>query len=247
MIPAWLSLFDALAAIILVAAGVLGAHFEVIPAFFGFQMFILGGMMAALAFFSGLLGLARTRGSNRRAGKIAAGFGIIAGMSICIPIIVLAIRYHSPMINDITTDFIEPPTFAESGMLENNHDQNLIYNRARYESVQQAAYADIKPLMIASDPDACFDRVKAVAARMPNWSVTSVDPQRLALEGVATSRVFRFKDDFVIQVRPADGGGSEVEMRSRSRDRLADLGANVNHIRAFFARLKQQSASASAP
>jgi uncharacterized protein (DUF1499 family) len=51
---------------------------------------------------------------------------------------------------------------------------------------------------------------------------------------MSVSKVFRFKDDFVIQVRPAPGGGSLVEMRSRSRQQQADLGSNYERIVSFF-------------
>ena len=54
---------------------------------------------------------------------------------------------------------------------------------------------------------------------------------------MSTSKVFRFKDDFVIQVRPADGGDSLVEMRSRSRQQQADLGSNYESHRELFQRL----------
>jgi hypothetical protein len=41
-------------------------------------------------------------------------------------------------------------------------------------------------------------------------------------------------DDFIVQVRLGDNGGSLVDMRSRSRDRHADLGSNYNRIVSFF-------------
>jgi uncharacterized protein (DUF1499 family) len=52
--------------------------------------------------------------------------------------------------------------------------------------------------------------------------------------------LFHFKDDFVIEVRPSDGGGSRIEMRSKSRDGISDFGANARRIRAFFAMLARR-------
>ncbi len=62
------------------------------------------------------------------------------------------------------------------------------------------------------------------------------------IEGVDTSWLFRFKDDFVIEVRPDGADGSLVHMRSKSRDGKGDVGANAKRIRAFFARVAEQPA-----
>ena len=56
---------------------------------------------------------------------------------------------------------------------------------------------------------------------------------------MATSTLFRFHDDFVIQVRPAaETDYSLVEMRSKSRDGKGDLGTNYNRIESFFRALE---------
>jgi uncharacterized protein (DUF1499 family) len=81
-----------------------------------------------------------------------------------------------------------------------------------------------------------------VARTMPRWQVTSVDPETITLEGVAETPLFRFLDDFVIQVR-ASGEGSLIEMRSRSREGKGDLGVNAQRIKEFFATLQQWTPS----
>ena len=78
---------------------------------------------------------------------------------------------------------------------------------------------------------------------MHGWKVTYTDPKTRSLEGVATTSLFRFHDDFVIQVRPAPGGsGSLVEMRSKSRDGQGDVGANYKRIQSFLAGLSSAGA-----
>jgi uncharacterized protein (DUF1499 family) len=84
--------------------------------------------------------------------------------------------------------------------------------------------------------DETFRRVVAAARRMPAWEVTRADPAGRTLEGIATSRLFRFQDDFVVEVRP-QGDGSVIHMRSKSRDGKGDIGANAARIKAFFASL----------
>ena len=59
------------------------------------------------------------------------------------------------------------------------------------------------------------------------------------LEATATSFFFRFKDDVVVRVRPAPGGGSLVDMRSISRVGGSDVGMNAKRVRAFLGDLRQ--------
>ena len=87
------------------------------------------------------------------------------------------------------------------------------------------------------DTNAIASRVEAAAKQMPNWEILRSDPGAHVLEGVATSSLFRFKDDFVVEVRAQDNG-SVVQMRSKSRDGKGDIGANAARIKAFFAKLQ---------
>jgi uncharacterized protein (DUF1499 family) len=239
MIPAWLSLLDAVLGLMLVGAGIGAAHFGLITALFGFQMFLLGAMLAAFGLLMGLLGILRTADPTLRTGRYAAWVGVLIGLAIVIPTGVMAVRSRRfPRLDDVTTDFANPPAFMHAGQLEANQDRSLIYDRVHSEPLQQAAYGSIEPLAMPDyTPNIAFEHVKIAAGEMPDWRITWVDPHRLALEGVAVSRIFHFKEDFVIEVRPGAHGSSLIEMRSRSRDRINDLGANAHRIRAFFAML----------
>ncbi|HTW88074.1 MAG TPA: DUF1499 domain-containing protein [Candidatus Binataceae bacterium] len=241
MIPAWLSLLDAVLAVMFVAFGIAGAHFELIPPLFGFQLFVLGMLLAALGFFVGLIGILRTRDPAFRTGRRAALIGVLIGLAIVLPTATILVRSRDfPLLNDVTTDFADPPAFMHAGLLEENQNRNLGYDRARCEPLQKAAYRTIAPLATPASPAVAFQRVKVVAARMPDWRVIYVDPQRLALEGIAASGLFRFREDFVIEVRPGADGGSLIEMRSKSRGEISDFGANAAQIHAFFAMLARQ-------
>jgi uncharacterized protein (DUF1499 family) len=87
-------------------------------------------------------------------------------------------------------------------------------------------------------PDEVFAKTAILAGRIPNWLISRNDPQTHTLEGIATSGLFKFHDDFIIEVRPAEGGGSLVEMRSKSRDGKGDLGANYHRIMSFLTLVK---------
>ena len=96
------------------------------------------------------------------------------------------------------------------------------------------AYKDLAPLKTEDTPDDVYNHARIIAGEVRDWQLTYNDPQAHTIEGVATSMLFRFKDDFVIQVRPADGGGSLIEMRSKSRDGVGDFGVNYVRIKRFL-------------
>ena len=57
------------------------------------------------------------------------------------------------------------------------------------------------------------------------------------LEGVATTAVFRFKDDFVFVLRRDSAGNTIVQGRSKSRIGSSDLGANAKRIKQYFQKV----------
>jgi uncharacterized protein (DUF1499 family) len=242
MIPAWLSFLDALLAVLAVLVGSLGAHFDLIAPLIGFQIFLLGFLLSVLAVLTGILGLIRTASAKRRAGLPRAITGTILGLIIAVPILMIInnVRKYPP-INDITTDVDNPPEFVHATALPANRGRDMKYDRARYAALQQKGYGTVAPLKLDAPPDAVFAKVRVMAAAIPIWRVTYTNPQTKTLEGVATSRLFRFKDDFVVQVRPSGNGASLVEMRSKSRDGVGDLGTNYHRIERFFARLAATS------
>jgi uncharacterized protein (DUF1499 family) len=80
---------------------------------------------------------------------------------------------------------------------------------------------------------------------MPGWQVTGEDAAAGRIEAVATSRLFRFRDDVVIRVQAGpQEQGARIDVRSRSRIGQSDLGANAERIRAFLARVREMQAGA---
>jgi uncharacterized protein (DUF1499 family) len=205
------------------------AHFYIVPAMAGFVLFDLGGLLGVVALIAGVIFAVRGSG---------LGLGLVLGVLITAAFLAVALPAHKfPPINDITTDTTNPPQFVKAATLNANAGRNLGYPGAAFADQQRAGYPDLGPLQMSLLPDEAFRRVAAVARQMPAWEITRVDPTARALEGVATSRLFRFQDDFVVEVRP-HGNGSVIQMRSKSRDGKGDIGANAARIKAFFARLR---------
>ncbi len=218
-----------IAALALFIVGPLAAHVGLLPALGGFVLFDLGGLLGIVALILGGISWLRGRGG-------AAGVALGALVTVCFFAIAVPARRFPP-INDITTDPAQPPAFVRAGSLPSNSGRNMGYPGASFAEQQQKGYPALAPLRLSAPPDQAFQRVEAAARQMPDWEITRDDAGARALEGVATSRLFRFQDDFVIEVR-ADGGGSVVQMRSKSRDGKGDIGANAARIQAFFAAMR---------
>lgn len=253
MIPAWLSISSAVFAVLLTEVGVVGAHLGAIPPMTGFLAFALGFMIACLALLFGLTGLARSSAPESRSMRRKAATGTVLSLLVSVPVGFTMMRWLSmpyPNINDITTDYDNPPQFVNPPELSVD---SMKYDRARLEPIQGKYYPRLAPLLLHEQPDRAFARVRAAAnvppliglqmagqiPSVPGWFIVYIDPATRTIEGVETSYLFRFRDDFVIRVRPGpDRNSSLVEMRSRSRNGMGDFGVNYNRIREFFALLK---------
>ena len=244
MTVAWLAFFDSLLALSMLAAGMVGAHYHYTAPFTGFQMFLLGFLMGIIAVLLGVIGIFATRTPIRAAGRPRAIIGTIIGLLIVIPIVgMILTRPQVPAINDITTDFDNPPEFTYAGQIDANRGRDMKYDRAKYADRQQQGYGPLAPLKMPEPPDDAFKAVQKTAAEMPDWTITNTDTRNRTIEGYATSGLFHFNDDFIIGVRPGSDGGSLLEMRSKSRDGIGDLGVNHKRIKDFFARVEPGASS----
>ncbi|SRR5579875_74398 len=250
MILAWLTLFDGILAVALAVTGILCAHFGVLPPFnlhlstalFGLYLVLFGFFLGILGCIVGTIVLLTTLFMpSWRAGRGRAIAGIIVGLLVVVPILRIAWSTRQyPPINDITTDTQNPPAFVYAETLPPNRGRDMSY-KAETASAQLRApiYQNLKPLELPGSLDDVYKRAEIIAGEFPGWQITYRDPVHHTIEGVATSTLFQFKDDFVIQVRPApESGKSLVEMRSKSRDGKGDLGANYNRIESFFRALQ---------
>jgi uncharacterized protein (DUF1499 family) len=239
MIAAWMAFFDGMLAVTLAAVGILGAHLYWTPtAFFGFQLFVFGFLLSLLGFVLGIIGLLMTMSGPRRVARPRAVIGTVLCLVVALPVLWMFASHRYPAINDITTDFTDPPEYVHAEELTPNQGRDMKYNRDKYMAAQQKGYPPLAPASVPGEPAAVFDRVKTVAAAIPDWQITYIDPKTRTLEGVCTTHLFHFQDDFVIQVRPGPNGTSLVEMRSKSRDGVGDLGVNYHRIVMFLGKLQ---------
>jgi len=62
-------------------------------------------------------------------------------------------------------------------------------------------------------------------------------PAEGRLEATDTTLFFGFKDDVIVRLR-VEGGGTRIDVRSKSRVGLGDAGTNAKRVRAFLARVE---------
>ena len=143
--------------------------------------------------------------------------------------------YKLPMINDITTDPIDPPRFD---VLARLRPRGTVEYAGLYAAeLQHKAYPDIEPLNVSAAPKAAYDVTMAVITRR-KWRVVVDRPPQPGrrdgqIEAVARTPIMGFRDDVSIRIRP-DDDGSRIDVRSASRYGRHDFGGNASRIRSLL-------------
>ena len=207
-------------------------HLGALRPFSGFLFFASGLLFGLLALVLAPFAFGATR-AGRRTGRGLVWLGFACGAVLLLGV-GISRRDASglPRINDITTDVADPPAFpsdpAEMG-------RDMSYPAGFGPQVKQA-YADLVPIRVSSDPAQALALAGETAQGL-GWEVVSVEQGSGTLYARDTSKLFMFVDDIIVRVRPADGGGSIVDVRSKSRVGQGDLGANAARIRRFSEKL----------
>jgi uncharacterized protein (DUF1499 family) len=139
------------------------------------------------------------------------------------------------MINDVTTDALDPPRFD---VLARLRPRGTVEYAGLYAAeLQRQAYPDIEPLSVKATPMTSYQAAMAVVERR-KWRVVVDRPPQPprrdgTIEAVARTPVMGFRDDVAIRVRP-DDEGSRIDVRSASRYGRHDFGANASRIRSLL-------------
>lgn len=223
----WLSL-------LLFILGPVLAYLRLVAPTSGFALWAAGGFLGMLSVISAVVVLFWKGWQAIPAGAIPGGLIAIVFLTLSVS----AMRY--PAINDITTNPEAPVAFTEVVQAADEDPIDYAYPAQRFAHLQQQYYPDIQPLELKLSARRAFEIVEKTAREMPLWKLKRVDEEALVIEGVAETRIFKFKDDFVIQVQP-EAGRTLVHMRSRSREGKSDLGTNAGRIRQFFSKVARQA------
>ena len=180
-----------------------------------------------------LVALAPTRGRARLLAALALVMGAVA---FFLPWNMRREARQYPGIHDITTDTRNPPVFVAVAPLRADAPNPPEYAGDSVARVQQEAYPDVRPLMLAMPVDSAFSLALRTARDM-GWELVDQSRRDGRIEATATTPWMGFKDDVVIRVSSASGI-SRVDVRSKSRVGRGDVGANANRVRAYLRRLR---------
>ena len=100
-------------------------------------------------------------------------------------------------------------------------------------------YPDIQPQKFSVSVVRAFD-ASLTTARDLGWEIVHESREAGEIEAVNTSRIFRFKDDVTITIKPGTGESCSVYVHSRSRVGKGDLGANARRIIQFQTELAKR-------
>lgn len=230
----WLALWVSALGVLVAVLGATLARYDAVPKLTGFMTLFYG---LPAVFLAGVLGLVvlivaliRGLGPKRPALAAAVTAGIFVGgvLSIAGP------GLSAPPLHDISTDLADPPEFSELALREDNLAG--VGSLDNWRKVHAQGYPDIQPAAI-DKPVAQVVADAEKLARERGWRIVAADPSSGRLEATAFASYFRFHDDVVLRVRPAEDGGSLVDMRSVSRVGVGDLGVNAERVRSFLADL----------
>ncbi len=211
---------------------------------YGLRMLRNGAVTAVVASGLGLLaalGLwqARQGGARRSPLALACALAALAvgGVALGLPLVTLQQARSVPPIHDITTDTEHPPAF-EALLARRTHAASPPeYDGPQTAALQRRAYPDIVPAFFREAPPAVLVAAERTAREL-GWEIVAAVPAEGRLEASDRTLLFGFTDDIVVRVEPAEGGGSRLDVRSKSRVGRSDLGTNARRVRRFLQALR---------
>lgn len=142
---------------------------------------------------------------------------------------------NRPLIHNISTDLVSPPSFIAAASLRKPSDNPLRYTQ-EVADIQRAAYPDLAGITTALPLDRA-QQLCIITAQDMGWEIHYQQPGHI--EATSRSFWFGFTDDIVIRLQETEGG-SKIDLRSVSRVGKGDLGANAERIMRFNAQLAQR-------
>jgi len=207
---------------------------------------LLLGLIALVAgIVWGVIALVRNSGAGSRWGVI----GLVgAALVLAIPLNYVRLGLMAPPIHDISTDIEYAPSFKALLPLRQGAANGPEYDGPKLvtlpggkvttvTALQKKYYGDIIPFAQFIKPAKLFWRALNVANKM-GWHVVAFNEKEGRIEATDTTFWFGFTDDIVIRVRPAGKLGARLDIRSKSRVGVSDVGSNAARLRAFLKTLK---------
>lgn len=157
---------------------------------------------------------------------------ILSAVAIALPLSMMNKGKSVPPIHDISTDLANPPEFVAIAPLRADAPNPVEYAGIESAEQQRQAYPDLKTLNY-SQPKAELLSAATQAAKNLGWEMVNTDVNTGIIEATDTTAWFGFKDDVIIRVND-EGDERVLDIRSKSRVGMSDLGKNAERIRGFI-------------
>jgi uncharacterized protein (DUF1499 family) len=183
------------------------------------------------------------RTGRRGVGALVGGL-ILSALLLGYPTFLAAQAIRLPLLNDVSTDLVDPPDFSRSSRATTERG-GLIHPEIPdgWRQAQRRAYPDIQPIVLDLESDEAWQMVqKAIVAR--GWRI--IDQTRPGgrsgighVDVIDRSLILGFPDDVTVRLRPL-AGQTRIDIRSASRTGRHDFGANARRIQRFAEELQTQ-------
>lgn len=236
---AWSGLILALAALLLGAASGLGHRAGLWSFTTGFAVLgvaALGGLAALVV--SAIAAIRMRRHQPRQPLRVAAFGGVLGAIMVGLPANQLRLGMTLPRIHDISTDTVNPPLFDAIAPLRVGAPNPAGYGGVSVARQQLASYPQVVPHFYQANRHVVFNEALEIV-RGRDWVLVAAEPEAGRIEASVVSLWFGFVDDVVIRVADTPQG-TRVDLRSKSRVGLGDLGANAKRVQSFLADLDHE-------
>jgi uncharacterized protein (DUF1499 family) len=200
---------------------------------------LIAVIFGVIAFLAGVIATYMMRNNKKRRYFRAAIVAVVIGILFTANFLAWFEKARAvPAIHDISTDVADPPVFKDLLPLRDRAINPPEYDGPDVARQQIEAYPAVQSLYSSVSCDGVMAAAEKIAEDM-GWQVISVDTTDAAecrLEAVATTGWFGFKDDVVLRARD-NGFESTIDIRSKSRVGVSDLGTNAHRILDFSERL----------
>jgi hypothetical protein len=213
-----------------------------LPTPLAINLFLVGLGGAGIALLLGLAALARIWFTGCAGAANAAGGVVLALAALTGPLVFLATHYDLPGINDVTTDWANPPAF--SALAKRPKGANPVaYPGRRFAEQQTKAYPDVRTMVLERSAEEAFELVDEAVRRL-RWRIVLEDPPASGkeaapgvIEATDQTLLVGFTDDIVIRIE-GSATRARIDARSASRYGGFDFGQNAGRLRRLIAEIR---------
>ena len=218
----------------------------------GYRLMIPATVLGFIGVAAGLAWIVTALRRNISTGFRLGIIGLIGSLLVIFPPVQEFCRLHTlPPLHDITTDPEHPPAFvallplrkgaSNSTAYDGNaritfggRTQTIVYMQHKYYPDINHPMVGIRPNTAKGTPVAQYFWHAFESAKKMGWTIIAFDAKSLRIEATDRSFWFGRAYDIVIRIKPAGILGARLDIRSESRDGVADAGANARRVKNYL-------------